>query len=971
MTENSGSDGPLISNVIKSENDDREYRYLVLPNQMKILLISDPKTEKSAASLDVHVGYASDPESVAGIAHFCEHMLFLGTEKYPEEDEFNKFLSQNGGYTNAFTCGEFTNYHFDVKSEAFASTLDRFAQFFISPLFDSSATDRELNAIESEHQKNILNDYWRENYINRMTSKPGHAYGTFGIGNLETLKTVPTEQNIDIRELLLEFHSKYYSANIMGLAVLGKESLDDLEKMCTPLFMNVPNKKVTVTSYDVYPYGEEELGVIVKIPTIMEMKSLQMKFMIPDTHEHYRTKPWDYVTHLIGHEGKGSLLSLLKQKVWVNSLYAGTEDGLKGFDFFSITMSLTDEGMNFIYDIIDICFQYIKLMKNERPKEWIFNETKNLTEINFRFKNKREPQSYVTGLSNSMQFYPPEDVLYGGYRMDSFKPELITEYLELLNPSNFRCTVQSQIYKGKTDRVAKYYDADYSLEKMPFEQIKKWKNLELHPELNLPKENLFIPESLDVVVSKEDKEEKNVPVIVKENELMRIWYKADDRFFLPKSSLKIRISSPYSNMSPSHENHISMFSQLIEDELCEFAYDAELAGISYCVDYEENGLAIDFSGFNNKQIVLLKKILHYVIKLEVKKDRFNVNKVELLDNLKNSDLHEPYQQIGELKGYLMLERNWSSEDRLSVMDDLTEDSLRIFMKDFLMHIYVECLFCGNLLDDDVNKLSDAIESSLMMENKAQAMLPMQHNLSREYKLKKNTPYLFEKKSTIHSNSCVYIYLQVGLQTERSNVLCELVSQMTESSFFDILRTKEQLGYIVSSGVSRSDSVQGFKALIQTDKPPSVVCEKIDQYFENFTDTLVSMTDKEFKDYVDALAVNKLKKPKKLNEETQNYWDEISCYQFHFRRSKSEVDVLRTLAKSDVIEFYKKFILPSSEHRRNVTIVVLGKDAQSMTVENKNYEVVDLLKFKNSLALYPNVQPYNDVTIISSKKEKQL
>lgn len=51
---------------------------------MRVLLVSDPTTERSAASMSVGVGHMSDPDNVPGLAHFLEHMLFLGTEKYPD-----------------------------------------------------------------------------------------------------------------------------------------------------------------------------------------------------------------------------------------------------------------------------------------------------------------------------------------------------------------------------------------------------------------------------------------------------------------------------------------------------------------------------------------------------------------------------------------------------------------------------------------------------------------------------------------------------------------------------------------------------------------------------------------------------------------------------------------------------------------------------------------------------------------------
>lgn len=63
------------------------------------------------------VGHLMDPWNLPGLAHFCEHMLFLGTDKYPSENEYSKFISSHGGITNAYTATDHTNYHFDIAPE--------------------------------------------------------------------------------------------------------------------------------------------------------------------------------------------------------------------------------------------------------------------------------------------------------------------------------------------------------------------------------------------------------------------------------------------------------------------------------------------------------------------------------------------------------------------------------------------------------------------------------------------------------------------------------------------------------------------------------------------------------------------------------------------------------------------------------------------------------------------------------------
>ena len=106
---------PGLKQPVKSPNDDYQYRLLTLPNEMEVLLISDPATIKGAASLDINVGSGDNPEGRGGLAHFLEHMLFLGTDKYPDAAEYEEFITEHGGSRNAYTSFEHTNYFFDIN----------------------------------------------------------------------------------------------------------------------------------------------------------------------------------------------------------------------------------------------------------------------------------------------------------------------------------------------------------------------------------------------------------------------------------------------------------------------------------------------------------------------------------------------------------------------------------------------------------------------------------------------------------------------------------------------------------------------------------------------------------------------------------------------------------------------------------------------------------------------------------------
>lgn len=81
-----------LSKVIKSISDKRIYRPISLHNDLQCLVISDKDAQKSAAALSVEVGSLTDPREAQGLAHYLEHMLFMGTKKYPEENEYSNVV---------------------------------------------------------------------------------------------------------------------------------------------------------------------------------------------------------------------------------------------------------------------------------------------------------------------------------------------------------------------------------------------------------------------------------------------------------------------------------------------------------------------------------------------------------------------------------------------------------------------------------------------------------------------------------------------------------------------------------------------------------------------------------------------------------------------------------------------------------------------------------------------------------------
>ena len=342
----------------QSPNDPNQYRFIELDNGLRVILASDPETDKAAASMNVAVGSGNDPKERAGLAHFLEHMLFLGTEKYPEAGEYQQFIRSHGGSHNAFTAFEDTNYFFDVEAEFLEPALDRFAQQFSAPLFTPELVDRERNAVHSEYSSKLKDDGRRLLSVRKAAGNPDHAFSQFAVGNLETLEN--TEDN-PLRPDLIRFWEENYSANIMTLAVYGPQPLDELERMVQERFGAIANRNLEPKVHPHPLYDTSRLPEKVTAETLKDNRSMTLSFPIPSQQRYYKSKPAAYVANLLGHEGPGSLFDVLKRAGLVESLSAGTGMDTGEHATLDISMSLTREGLEHQDEIVALAFEYLGL----------------------------------------------------------------------------------------------------------------------------------------------------------------------------------------------------------------------------------------------------------------------------------------------------------------------------------------------------------------------------------------------------------------------------------------------------------------------------------------------------------------------------------------------------------------------------------------------------------------------------------
>jgi len=766
--------------------------------------------------------------------------------------------------------------------------LDRFAQFFIEPLFLEDTVERELRAVDSENKKNLQSDNWRLHQLNKSLSNPKHPFCHFSTGSYVTLYDEPVSRGVKIREEFIKFYQTHYSANRMKLVVLGRENLDEQQDWVEELFSPVANKNLPRYRWDgISPFTENELNTIIFAKPVFDMRVLDMYFLYPDEEELFESQPGRYLSHLIGHEGPGSILAYLKNKGWANGLSAGPSPLCPGSAFFSISIRLTEEGLKSYQAIVKSVFQYLSMVNDTPPQQWIFDELKRMSEVDFRFRQKAPASKTASGLSSVMQRpYPRDWLLSGPSLMRSFNPEAIKKGLAHLRPDNFRLTIVSQEYPGKWEKKERWYGTEYTVERIPTEFLSDIKTAwsagpdQRPSELHLPHKNEFIPTRLEVE-KKEVTEPLTYPKLIRNDERVRTWYKKDDRFWVPKANLHITLRSPLASMTPHTAVMAQLYQGLVQDALVEYSYAAEIAGLEYSLLSHSLGLDVIVSGYNDKMAVLLEKVLLIMRDLDVREDRFNIVKERLMRGYKNWEFQQPYHQVGTYSRWLSSDRGWINEQYLAELPHVEAENIRVFFPQLLHQLHIELLAHGNLAKEDALKFTDLVRDVL----RPRKLPPSQWPIRRSLIFPPGSNFVYERslKDPANINHCIEYMLYVGSNQDRDlRARLLLLAQIADEPCFDQLRTKEQLGYVVFSGASIHNTWIGYRVLVQSENSPDYLENRIESFLIDLGKEIEDMEDRRFEKHKISIINKRLESLKNLNSETGRFWNHIlsECYDFN-------------------------------------------------------------------------------------------
>ncbi len=925
-----------VANIQKSPNDHREYRAFELENQMKVMVISDREAQRAAASLSVLVGGGSDPEGRNGMAHFLEHMLFLGTEKYPQLDGYRAFIEQNGGSSNAYTAIDLTNYQFTIEPDFLHPALDRFAQFFITPLFPVEQVNRERAVVHAEFEMRKQRDSIRRWSAMRQAYNSQHPSSKFVSGNEDTLAG-------DVRPELIEFFEKHYSANLMTLVVIGRESPDQLQSWVEGIFSDVANTHAQPLQVDAPLFSDDSLPALLQYKTLKDEPKLTFMFPVQNLRPYWRESPSNYIGNLLGHEGKGSLLSQLKRRGWAEGLYAGSGNTGLNSHTVSVVISLTPSGLQNWQDIGAYVFQYIRELRQRGIEQWRFKEQKLLADLNYRFAEIDSSSSYATVLADALHFYPSNDILKALYLVEKFDPQLIDDILARMNPENVLTILTAPTVL--TDRKTPFIGSEYSIQPVSSQTVSLWQSDIANASGWLPQPNDFLPNNFEMVTA--DSQVKPKPV--SQSQGFQLWYDKDVSFDVPRANFYVSVRSPLKQMNVKNSVLLDLFVETVNEQLNEYSYPAALAGLSYSLYSHSRGLTMKISGYNDKQSVLLATIIDALKSPEFDAKQFETHRSQFIRDVKNRSKDEAYHR-GFAQFYaIMLDPSWNDAQKIKAAEQVSLADLKEFADKYFNEVNVVALSHGNISEQDAAEMGKMISDKLLTSASFVDVAK-----SRVLELPETGPFV-RAQAIENGDSAISVYIQGADRSLAERARFGMLAQTLQTEFFSELRSVQQLGYVVFSSYTPLDQIPGISFVVQSPQVKPVDMEiAIDKFLDQFHGWLIEMPQDEFEKHREGLIARVLRKESTLTERSDRYWVAIDDKDFEFNLSEQVAAQIRSVDRTA----FEDFVSDLLNNKRDSRLVILSYgDKFSVPDHFDNgigVGISDINEFKRQHKFFPSV-----------------
>lgn len=904
----------IENNIIKSSIDKRKYDFFTLDNKMKVFIINDPSTEINCVALSVSVGYMHD--TIPGIAHFLEHMLFMGSDKYEDEGLFQKYITSHGGLTNAYTAHDHTCYYFTIQHNAFKTALHMFSYFFINALLKQDVVDREIIAVSSEHDKNKNDDNWRSSDLLRYVTISDHGFAKFGTGNEKTLRIK------NIHKHVKDFYDNYYSSDKMTLIILTKDNIDSTKKMIHEMFSEVKLKNDNMINSRINGDILHSKKMIQMVPQ-QDKNILNIYWNTLSFKDSPNCNPKYFLMHLLGHEGHKSLNESLINLGLISNMFCGEVDIVNDRSIFTMSFELTPDGQNKLDLIMHYMYNYINIIKksvDSKHMNDLYNEYKKFNILDFEYDHEMSAEQYVLYLIRKIQSYDLKPTDYLIYPASINEYEKIKENLILMIDSlNFNNSIIMNIsreHKNKTTSTAEYYGTEFNI--IDFNYHKN-NDIELQELLSLPILNKYVPTNVNLIA---DNEVTIIPQQILSDKIISFYVSNKKISDVPKIRITAYIDVPIM-MTNSKVNvacfvYIASIIGMINSEL----YMCNTAGYYIDIHFKDNKLCISVYGYSDKIYDVCEFLVTSLINSNINNTIFESAQWFRKTADINEQFMAPYGRINILFKKKTIKKYYDYYDRLEIIDDITKYDCIESFKYILTYTNVTLLIAGNVTKELAVKITRLFEN--FASNNKYKLSILDEDIMKDIVTNEKILKHYSENGNEHNNAVgYYIFLdkiKAGF-TENWNInLClnNILHSIIGDKYFDQLRTKEGFGYVVNGsylkfGDERFISTY-YRFLVQSsEKTCDMIINRTEKFIKELINDLINISEDEYKRIINSQIVILNNPLKSINEMTEYYMSQIMNKYWSFNIKEVLIETYKNITKDHIISYFKHKFINNLKH----------------------------------------------------------
>lgn len=886
---------PLTEKINKSEHDPRQYEAIKLANGMTVLLVSDAQAPKSLAALALPVGSLEDPNSQLGLAHYLEHMVLMGSKRYPEPENLSEFLKKHGGSHNASTASYRTAFYLEVENDALEPAVDRMADAIAEPLLDPGNADRERNAVNAELTMARSRDGMRMAQVGAETLNPAHPSARFSGGNLDTLKDKPDSK---LHDELTGFYKRYYSANLMMGVLYGNQPLPQLADIAAKTFGRVPNHDASVPPITVPAVTPKQQGIIIHYVPAQPRKQLKVEFRIDNNSAAFRSKTDTYISYLIGNRSKNTLSDWLQKQGLADAINAGADPMVdRNGGVFAISVSLTDKGLAQRDQVVAAIFNYLKMLRSEGIKQSYFDEISHVLNLDFRYPSITRDMDYIEWLVDTMLRVPVEHALDAPYLADRYDPKAIAERLDAMTPQNARIWFVSP--DEPHNKTAYFVNAPYQVDKITPQRFTQWQQLESGISLSLPALNPYIPD--DFTLTKPSHEFKK-PERVVDKPGLRVLY-MPSRYFAdePKADVTVAFRNAKTMDSARNQVLFSLTDYLAGLALDQLSYQASVGGLSFSTS-PNNGLMFNANGFTQRLPQLLTALIEGYSSFTPTEDQLAQAKSWYLEQLDAAEKGKAFELA--IQPVQMVSRVPYSErsERREVLKTLTLKDVLAYRDSLLAEATPELLVVGNMSKQQVDTLASTLKHRL-------GCTGSEWWHGEDVVVDKNHLANLQQVGSSTDSALAAVYVPTGYDEVTGMAYSSLLGQIIQPWFYSQLRTQEQLGYAVFAFPMSVGRQWGVGFLLQSNsKQPAYLYQRYQDFYPKTEKRLRDMSEADFEQYKQAL-INELKqRPQTLSEEASRFANDFDRGNFAFDTRQKLIAQVQQLTPAKLADYFHQAVI---------------------------------------------------------------